>query len=348
MLSRREFLKVSGLGFSGFAFNSLADWLPPGEYWTHEPIGIGRVTVREVDYFAKPDIKSEPIGVKHRDQLFPIFEELLPENAIPATPRWYRIDQGWIFSAYVQRVDGRHLNQPLGWVPEEGWLAEVTVPYTRAYRYSGRYGWRPVYRLYFQSVHWVTAVEEGPDGKPWYRIIDELLDIDYHVPAIHLRIIHPDELTPISPDVPPENKRIEVDLTAQTLTAYENDEIVLHTLISSGIPSLKPTPNGVPTATPTGRFSIDLKMPSKHMGDGYLTDDILAYELPGVPWVCFFTNTGVAFHGTYWHHNFGRKMSHGCVNMHTDEAKWLYRWTTPVISPYEWEKKGSGTRVRVY
>jgi len=88
-------------------------------------------------------------------------------------------------------------------------------------------------------------------------------------------------------------------------------------------------------------------MPSKHMGDGKLTDDIFAYELPGVPWVCFFHETGVAFHGTYWHHNFGRKMSHGCINMHTEEAKWLYRWTTPVASPYEWEKKGYGTRVIV-
>ncbi len=83
------------------------------------------------------------------------------------------------------------------------------------------------------------------------------------------------------------------------------------------------------------------------MGDGNLTDDIRAYELPGVPWVSFFTQTGVALHGTYWHHNYGRRMSHGCVNMVTAEAKWIYRWTIPQADVYEWEKKGYGTQVTV-
>ena len=40
-----------------------------------------------------------------------------------------------------------------------------------------------------------------------------------------------------------------------------------------------------------------------------------AYELPGVPWVSYFTGNGVAFHGTYWHDNFGSPTSHGCLNM---------------------------------
>ena len=347
-ISRREFFKLSGLGLGSLLVNrSLSDWFPEGEGWSTKPIGIGRITVHDVDVFAIPDIKSDPIDIKFRDHLVPIFEEILPPNAIPATPRWYRIDRGYMFSAYIQRVDNRHLNKPVPWVPESGWLAEVTVPYTRAYRFTATFGWVPLYRLYYQSVHWVTGVEEGPDKHAWYKITDELLHIDYHVPATHLRIINPKELEPISSHVPPEKKRIEVSLVDQTLTAYEDDKVVLFTLISSGIPSLGRTGNGVPTATPSGRFTIDLKMPSKHMGDGKLTDDIFAYELPGVPWVCFFHETGVAFHGTYWHHNFGRKMSHGCINMHTEEAKWLYRWTTPVASPYEWEKKGYGTRVIV-
>jgi len=130
-ISRREFFKLSGLGLGSLLVNrSLSDWFPEGEGWSTKPIGIGRITVHDVDVFAIPDIKSDPIDIKFRDHLVPIFEEILPPNAIPATPRWYRIDRGYMFSAYIQRVDNRHLNKPVPWVPESGWLAEVTVPYT--------------------------------------------------------------------------------------------------------------------------------------------------------------------------------------------------------------------------
>jgi lipoprotein-anchoring transpeptidase ErfK/SrfK len=83
------------------------------------------------------------------------------------------------------------------------------------------------------------------------------------------------------------------------------------------------------------------------MGDGNLTSDLSAYELPGVPWVSFFTETGVAFHGTYWHNDFGRPKSHGCINMQTDEAKWLYRWTRPEISPSETRRIARGTTILI-
>ena len=345
-LSRREFLKFSALSAGALAFRSLDDWFLDGEGFPSDVLGVGRVGVEEIEVYAQPDYGSEPIGKLYRDQLFPIFEELIDPDALPNAPRWYRSFRGYVHSAHVQRVDGRHLNNPVPWVPEEGWLGEVTVPFTRSFRLTQIYGWVPLYRLYYQSVHWVTAVEEGKDGKPWYRLTDELLHIDYYIPATHMRIVSPEELTPISPEVPFEAKRIEVSIDEQTLTAYEYDEVVLHTLVSTGIPSLGLTSNGIPTATPRGRFNIQVKMPSKHMGDGRMTDDINAYELPGVPWVAFFESTGVAFHGTYWHHNFGRKMSHGCVNMTVEEAKWLFRWTLP-----EYESgvdvRGYGTQVIV-
>ena len=70
------------------------------------------------------------------------------------------------------------------------------------------------------------------------------------------------------------------------------------------------------------------------------------YSLPGVPWTSFFIfETGVAFHGTFWHNNFGRRMSHGCVNMETTAAKWIYRWTTPTANARDWYRRGLGTLV---
>jgi lipoprotein-anchoring transpeptidase ErfK/SrfK len=76
------------------------------------------------------------------------------------------------------------------------------------------------------------------------------------------------------------------------------------------------------------------------MGNGVLTANLEDYELPGVPWCMFFTTTGIALHGTYWHNDFGRPRSHGCVNMRSEDAKWLYRWTLPEV-PYE-QLGGSG------
>jgi hypothetical protein len=48
------------------------------------------------------------------------------------------------------------------------------------------------------------------------------------------------------------------------------------------------------------------------------------YDLPGVPWCSFFTGTGVAIHGTYWHNDYGRPRSHGCVNLPSMDAKFIY------------------------
>jgi lipoprotein-anchoring transpeptidase ErfK/SrfK len=85
------------------------------------------------------------------------------------------------------------------------------------------------------------------------------------------------------------------------------------------------------------------------MGGGELTDDLEAYVLPGVSWTSFFEpSTGVAFHGTHWHQNFGMPMSHGCVNMRTEEARWLFRWITPSADMQKMTTHGYGTQVLVY
>jgi hypothetical protein len=347
-LTRRDFLKLSALTLGGMAYRPLSDWLPPGEGEDLDYIGVVRIATKELDYYSVPDVKSPVKGIFKRDQLVPIYEEIRLDEGLPNRPLWYRLMDGYVYSAHTQRVEGRHLNEPVRWAPEEGWLGEITVPYTRAFRSTLTFGWVPLYRLYYESVHWITGVEEGPDGRAWYKLTDELLHIDYHIPATHMRLVQPEELTPISPEVPWEEKRVEVSLKDQTFTAYEKGEMVRHTLISTGIPSFGGTTNGIPTVTPAGRFNIEVKMPSKHMGDGSMTDDIHAYELPGVPWVSFFAEHGVAFHGTYWHYHYGHRMSHGCVNMTPEDAKWLYRWCLPEAKPHIWEQRGFGTPVTVF
>jgi hypothetical protein len=356
-LHRRDFLQLSALGLSALALPPLR---PLPEEDQEKALGFGRVTIDKISVFQEPDLGSPRLAQRQRDELVTLITEVISPYGPPLNPRWYRVVGGYCHSAYLQRVEKAHLNQPAESLREGGQLGEVTVAYTQAFMRlppargapaSNRQqpeAWQPLYRLYFESVHWISGLEEGPDGQPWYRLHDELLRVEYHVPATSLRLIADAELSRLSPEVPPGQKRVEVSLYDQTLTAYEGQEVALHTKVSTGLPNYSGVASDIPTETPRGRFSIDPKIPSKHMGDGRLTSAPEAYELPGVPWVCFFHFAhGVAFHGTYWHDNFGARMSHGCVNMRTADALWLYRWSDPAPRPASRDNKGYGTRVVV-
>jgi LysM repeat protein len=111
-------------------------------------------------------------------------------------------------------------------------------------------------------------------------------------------------------------RQIVVDLSDQRTYAFENGVLVRNVLVSTGLPA---------TPTVQGDYTVYTKIPSQTMsGPGYY--------LPGVPFVMYFYQ-GYSFHGTYWHNNFGFPMSHGCVNMPTPEAEWLYNFAsvgTPV------------------
>lgn len=319
----------------------------PGE--DPEATNLARVGTRSVSVYSKPSDKSTILYQRYRDELINIYYDVVSEDGPGYNPLWYRVWRGYVHSAHLQRVKVL-LNEPVLHFPENTWqLAEVSVPHTQTMRYlSYKNTWEPLYRLYYQSTHWVVGVDEGPDGTPWYRLHDELTEIQYHTPAINMRLVTPEEFEPIAPDIPAWEKRIEVSIAQQTMTAYEQGKVVRQARVSTGLPDRnKASPGHIPTNTPTGEFRVYSKMPSKHMGNGQLTADIEAYELPGVPWTTFFAEHGVAFHGTYWHTNYGMTMSRGCVNLRPEDANWVYRWTTPVAEPSSVEQRGYGTLVVV-
>jgi hypothetical protein len=339
MLARRDFLKLAGASALGMAMGPL----PPAE--AIGSIGLARVALDGIGLYPEPAFRAERLSRLPRDELIPLLEQVRADEGPTSNPIWFRTADGFVHSANLQHVRWEP-QQAEAAIPSGGAIFEVSVPFTRSYERADPTS-KPRYRLYFQSTAWVEAVETGTDGRLWYRILDDRLRVRYFARAEHLRRVLPEELTPLSPEIPTLSKHIVVLLASQELIAYERDEIVLHTRISSGIPDSRPRENGLPTATPTGRFYVDRKMPRVHMGDGYLTAELEAYELPGVPWVGYFTSTGVAFHGTYWHTDFGRPRSHGCINMRTEEAKWLFRWTSPIIAATETYRIGLGTPVDV-
>ena len=343
--SRRDFLKLSAITLGAVTTQAFRPFL--GSETEQKSNLMARIAIDSVSVYSQPNDKSTILYQRYRDEIINVYAEVISEFGPGYNPLWYRVWGGYIHSAYLQRV-AINYNTIHSDIPEEGVLGEITVPLTQTMRDRQGLGWEPVYRLYYQSTHWVMGIDEGPDKEPWYRLKDELLEVDYHVPASHVRIIPLEELTPLSPDVPPHLKRVEVSVAYQTLKAFESDQIVFETNISSGVPMRNPDPTLIPTDTPKGTFNVQSKLPSKHMGDGNLTSDIFAYELPGVPWTTFFEPvTGIAFHGTYWHHNFGMRMSRGCINMKTEEAKWIFRWCTPVNNGDKIEARGMGTKVIV-
>lgn len=143
-----------------------------------------------------------------------------------------------------------------------------------------------------------------------------------------------------------EPKRIEVDLTNQRVYAYEGNTKVYDFLVSTGKWG----------RTPTGTFRIWGKFKATKMSGGSRALRTY-YYLPNVPFVMFFSNNeipasrGFSFHGTYWHDNFGTPMSHGCINMRTEEAELLYYWASPTSGEErstKATKDDPGTEVIIY
>ncbi len=120
-------------------------------------------------------------------------------------------------------------------------------------------------------------------------------------------------LTPI--DVEALTKRIEVDLSSQSLKAYQDEALIYNLIVSTGKPWWP---------TPVGEYKPWIKLRFDRMIGGSKTQGTY-YDLPNVPYVVYFYK-GYALHGTYWHNNFGVPMSHGCVNLRTSDMAQLYNW----------------------
>ncbi len=119
---------------------------------------------------------------------------------------------------------------------------------------------------------------------------------------------------------------VEIDLSDQTLRAWEGNTLFLESLTSTGKWG----------RTPTGEFTVWTKLRYTTMSGGDRSINTY-YYLPNVPYVQFFGNSqvpasmGYSLHGTYWHNNFGTPMSHGCVNLPTDVAEKLFYWSNPSV-----------------
>lgn len=166
------------------------------------------------------------------------------------------------------------------------------------------------------------------DGRTWLKLdpgedirYPERVTSDWYVAADTVELFYDDGIHTTSVgEHASTTKRIDVNLSSQTLVAYDGDSIFMRERISTGL-DLTPTPRGT--------FTVFRMTPSRYMQGPIPEVSDQYYDLPGVPWNLYFTAEGAVIHGAYWHDHFGEPWSHGCINLPPEKAKELYLWAVP-------------------
>jgi hypothetical protein len=355
-LSRRDFLKLAGVGLGSLAFRPPRTFNPESLFaprrlpdFPKSEI-IGRVLENGIDLRSQPtndESVTTSLGELAADTLVEWGRQVVG-NVIGGlnNQRYVETPQGYIYSSVLQPT--RNIpNTPLTEMPagQSGFWAEVTVPYIEL-AHEGTvaspwlqdhiaFNFRP--KLYYGQVVWIDKIrtengfaeyrwnEDVPHGYG-YGAYGEFFWGD----GAGFKVLTDADVAPISPDVDPNEKKISANLDYQTLSCFEGNTEVYFCRIASGLgydPSTGQASDKL--ATPVGNLLTHWKIISLNMTAGTFQS---GYSTPAVPWSTMVSGDGVAIHGAFWHNAFGEKRSHGCINVSPEDAKWIFRWTTPTVS----------------
>lgn len=309
------------------------------------PALLGRVHgAAYLRIFAEPNTQAKTMGRIDAGDVIPIlgYASTMEYDARTASKVWFQTDGGWVHSAYVVPCH-EHFNEPVAEdvALDKYFWGEITVPV--CYQHGlPTLNLRPFdfhyYIGYWQQVYKIIGKEADDAGNIWYRIFDDQEERrSAWMMARNIRKISDDEFHPISKDVT--DKKVVISLGPQILTCYEEGTPVFQTRIASGTTIIGDDGVSHDFSTPYGEYRIPRKRPARRMRGGQGPTE---YDVNAVPWITYFTDTGAAIHGAYWHNNFGRPRSHGCINVTPDAAKWIYRWTQPYVDhldDYYWTTK---------
>ena len=286
-----------------------------------EPTRRGIVTAYVLNVRARPGVSADNPPV---DRLVRGTEVFLYEEATVGSATWYRIGIGrWVHGSWIRIVttgsdaqpdaqptvcnppDGPRLEQlsgaslPVGWVVSS--TLNVRAEPTTASAIVGK-----VYHN--QSLN--ILEERTVGGQKWYRI-----GADRWVYGAYIGVAR-FKARPAS--IRPDERWVGVNLSEQTVVAYEGDKPVYAALAATGLPR---------TPTVQGVFRTWMRLISRKMVGGSAATGGY-YYLEEVPWTCYFYS-GYSLHGAYWHDAFGSPRSHGCVNLSPYDAWWIFKWSEP-------------------
>ena len=332
-ITRRAFLKLTSaaIALAGLPVERLiAATSGPGELDTGTDLKSGRA-LYSLAVRTSPSWNSPAARWLRKNTTFTILGAVMGDQPNSHNNVWYLIPGGYVHSAWVQPMT-HYGPQPVeNDMPEWGFWGEICRPIVSAREHPNRHA-AETYQLYYGTIHHVIYVVADPAGGSWYQIYDELPPPTTHwVRAHHVRRLTEWDFRPLHPHIPLDQKRIEINLAGQTVICYERGQAVFVTRCSTGTTFTYQDGRAEDFRTPTGDFVVLLKQPSRHMQGGIEGEDDY-FDLPGVPWNIFFTYSGIAIHGTYWHNDYGLRRSHGCVNVSPEAARWVYRWTYPIAS----------------
>jgi lipoprotein-anchoring transpeptidase ErfK/SrfK len=348
-LSRREFLKLAGLGMGALALRPLnSSWHIPSvtprlalsDFPKADNLGRNCTTDTSLEWggtipiMTQPDVTSKKVRDAHADEVFAWQREVSAENINlnNANQRWVETPEGYIWSPYLQPCKNLP-NTPLTVLPSgaSGFWAEVTVPYVELNMDNAApvspwmhdhvaYG-RPA-RLYYSQVMWIDQVRNADSGAIQYHVNERYGNPGdlFWADGAAFRPLTQDDISPINPDVDPATKKVVVNLNYQSLSCMEGKNEVYFCRVSTGIKEGS-TPVG---EHPIARKLISVRMSANTMG--------ASYDLPGISWTTIFDyTTGDAIHAATSHNNFGEVHSHGCVNCRPEDAQWIFRWSQPTV-----------------
>lgn len=164
-LTRRQFLKLGLFSLGALAFNPFLQE-PQSLPTSADSSKVVRVAIKTLSVYSKPDDQSTIMFQRYRDDLVNVYYEVVSDKGPKYNPIWYRVWGGYIHRAHTVPVEN-HLNPVLSYIPNNNQLTEVSVPFSQSMTYKTKEGWQPLYRLYYQSTHWIKDITEGPDGEPW-------------------------------------------------------------------------------------------------------------------------------------------------------------------------------------
>ena len=275
-----------------------------------------------------------------QEQSFPVYGSL--EAAMSNSPR-RTMAAGNKYLAYTQRVENEqgvfYQFQTGEWIRGEsvasrvgysmvsrgvlvngipratfGWTIEAVETLTApgiAGRPSGHT--IPIYSLVY-AFETVTA-----DGFPWVMVAPN----EWVEDRLVAKVIY----NPTPPEGVTNGRWVEINLDEQTLSVYDQDRLVFAALAATGISQM---------ATRPGLHQVTKKVIAENMTGAFEADRSDFYYLESVPWTVYFDEAR-AIHGVYWRTNYGRKASHGCVNLTIPDAHWLYDWIKEGDYVYAWE-----------
>ena len=332
-LTRRKLFKLSG-GALCVAATPLVRLPTPVMANQPDPIIIparrpfGRVIQANLVVREGPSVKAQLVRLLKWNEVIAISGQTQGDGPTVYNPIWFKTIDGFVHSANIQPSENS-LKAPIIDVYGNGFWGELTVPTSEA-RSKPDPKASVLHRYYFGCTFKVNESVKDTLGVIWYRVSEGNGGAGFFVRAEHVRPITSEEFTPLSPEIGLENKHIEVNLKNQTVNAYEGDKSVFTARVATGARFRMADGSYRNFGTIPGDHRIFLKIAGQRMTGG-TAGDRFYYDLPGISWVSYFTVSGIAFHGTYWHNDWGAPRSHGCVNMLPEDAKWVFRWSMPVV-----------------